>query len=70
MRDGYAGLVGRMIRRSGLSMLLFAAFAGGAVFLFRAAPTGFLPLEDKGAFDVRIARIRPLGAYQCPIMIP
>ena len=60
MRDGYAGLVGRMIRRSGLSMLLFAAFAGGAVFLFRAAPTGFLPLEDKGAFFVNVQL--PAGA--------
>ena len=60
VRDGYAGLVGRMIRRSGLSMLLFAAFAGGAVFLFRAAPTGFLPLEDKGAFFVNVQL--PAGA--------
>ena len=60
MRDGYAGLVGGMIRRSGLSMLLFAAFAGGAVFLFRAAPTGFLPLEDKGAFFVNVQL--PAGA--------
>ena len=60
MRDGYAGLVGRMIRRSGLSMLLFAAFAGGAVLLFRAAPTGFLPLEDKGAFFVNVQL--PAGA--------
>ena len=60
MRNGYAGLVGRMIRRSGLSMLLFAAFAGGAVFLFRAAPTGFLPLEDKGAFFVNVQL--PAGA--------
>ena len=60
VRDGYAGLVGRMIRRSGISMLLFAAFAGGAVFLFRAAPTGFLPLEDKGAFFVNVQL--PAGA--------
>ena len=60
VRDGYAGLVGRMIRRSGISMLLFAAFAGGAVFLFRAAPTGFLPLEDKGAFFVNMQL--PAGA--------
>ena len=60
MRDGYAGLVGGMIRRSGLSMLLFAAFAGGAVLLFRAAPTGFLPLEDKGAFFVNVQL--PAGA--------
>ena len=60
MRDGYAGLVGGMIRRSGISMLLFAAFAGGAVLLFRAAPTGFLPLEDKGAFFVNVQL--PAGA--------
>ena len=30
VRDGYAGLVGRMIRRSGVSMLVFAVIAGGA----------------------------------------
>ena len=60
VRDGYAGLVGHMIRRSGVSMLIFAAFAGGAVYLFRAAPTGFLPLEDKGAFFVNVQL--PAGA--------
>ena len=54
VRDGYAGLVGRMIRRSGVSMLVFAVIAGGAAYLFRAAPTGFLPLEDKGAFFVDV----------------
>ena len=60
VRDGYAGLVGRMIRRAGVSMLVFAVIAGGAVFLFRAAPTGFLPLEDKGAFFVDVQL--PAGA--------
>ena len=60
VRDGYAGLVGRMIRRSGISMLVFAVFAGGTVYLFRAAPTGFLPLEDKGAFFVNVQL--PAGA--------
>ena len=60
VRDGYAGLVGRMIRRGGVSMLVFAVIAGGAVYLFRAAPTGFLPLEDKGAFFVNVQL--PAGA--------
>ena len=60
VRDGYAGLVGRMIRRAGVSMLVFAVIAGGAVLLFRAAPTGFLPLEDKGAFFVDVQL--PAGA--------
>ena len=60
VRDGYAGLVGRMIRRPGVSMLVFAVIAGGAVYLFRAAPTGFLPLEDKGAFFVNVQL--PAGA--------
>ncbi len=60
VRDGYAGLVGGMIRRARVSMLVFAVIAGGAVFLFRAAPTGFLPLEDKGAFFVDVQL--PAGA--------
>ena len=60
VRDGYAGLVGGMIRRAGVSMLIFALIAGGAVALFRAAPTGFLPLEDKGAFFVNMQL--PAGA--------
>ncbi len=60
VRDGYAGLVGRMIRRAGVSMLVFAVIAGGAAYLFRAAPTGFLPLEDKGAFFVDVQL--PAGA--------
>ena len=60
VRDGYARLVGGMIRRAGVSMLVFAVIAGGAVLLFRAAPTGFLPLEDKGAFFVDVQL--PAGA--------
>ena len=53
-RDGYAALVGRMIRRAALSMLIFAAFAGGAVYMFREVPGGFVPLEDQGVFFVNV----------------
>ena len=57
VRDGYVGSVGRMIRRAEVSM---PVFAGGAACLFRAAPIGFLPLEDKDAFFVNVQL--PAGA--------
>ena len=53
-RDGYVGLVERMIRRAGISMVVFAIFAASAAWLFHATPTGFVPLEDKGVFFVNV----------------
>ena len=53
-RDGYARLVGAMIRWVAVSTLIFATFVGGTVFLFQSTPGGFLPLEDKGVFFVNV----------------
>ena len=53
-RNGYAALVQRMIRFSALSMLVFAGFIGGTVYLFQSVPGGFLPIEDKGVFFVNV----------------
>ena len=53
-RDGYAWLVRRMIRRWAISLLVFAGFLGGTAYLFQQVPSGFLPLEDKGAFFVNL----------------
>ena len=52
VRDGYAGLVRRLVRVSLLGLVLVA---GSAVAIWAVAlrtPTGFLPEEDQGAFFV------------------
>ncbi len=48
-RDGYVWLVKRLIRVALLTMVAFAAIAFGAYSLFQSVPSGFLPMEDKGA---------------------
>jgi len=47
-RAGYMWLVGRAIRFSGVTLLLFAGLCVLAVLGFRAVPAGFLPDEDQG----------------------
>jgi HAE1 family hydrophobic/amphiphilic exporter-1 len=47
---GYVALVQRVVRKVALSMLVFAALAGAAVYGFGRLPTGFLPTEDLGYF--------------------
>ncbi|MBB3809269.1 efflux RND transporter permease subunit [Pseudochelatococcus contaminans] len=54
VRDGYASLVGRLVRVSALSLVAVAALAFGVVSLSKLTPTGFLPEEDQGAFFVNI----------------
>jgi hydrophobe/amphiphile efflux-1 (HAE1) family protein len=52
VRDGYAGIVRRLLRIAALSLILVAAFGVGAYVLSLRTPTGFLPEEDQGAFFV------------------
>ncbi len=60
IRDRYVAVVGFLLRHMALSMLILIAFAVGSVYMFRTAPTGFLPTEDNG---VLIASIQlPDGA--------
>ncbi len=54
VRDGYAGLVRRLIRFALLAVLLVAVFAAGTFGLSLRTPTGFLPEEDQGAFFVAV----------------
>ncbi len=54
VRDGYAGIVGRLIRVAMVSLLAVAAIIGGVVGLARITPTSFLPEEDQGAFFLNI----------------
>jgi hydrophobe/amphiphile efflux-1 (HAE1) family protein len=50
VRDGYAGIVRRVVRLAAVSLLLVAVFAAGTYGLARITPTGFVPEEDQGAF--------------------
>jgi hydrophobe/amphiphile efflux-1 (HAE1) family protein len=52
VRDGYAGLVARLVRVAVLSLALLAVCAGGILLAGRSTPTGFLPQEDQGAFFI------------------
>ena len=52
VRDGYAGLVGRLVRVSVVSIVLVAAIGVGIAFLAGKTPSGFLPQEDQGAYFV------------------
>lgn len=52
VRDGYVGVVRRLVRLSTLSLVLIAAFAVGAGWLSLHTPTGFLPEEDQGAYFI------------------
>ena len=49
-RDGFAWVVGRLLRAALVSILVVAAFAAGIFLLSARTPTGFLPEEDQGAF--------------------
>src|SRR3954454_21335427 len=50
VRDGYAAIVGRLVRVAIVSLIVVAGVAGASLGLFRITPQGFLPSEDQGAF--------------------
>ena len=49
VRDGYSGVVNRLLRLALLSVLAIAAAGVGIVLMGKITPTGFLPEEDQGA---------------------
>ena len=51
-RDGYAWMVGKLLRLAIVSVLLVVAFGAGVFGLSGITPTGFLPEEDQGGFFV------------------
>ena len=57
MRSGYLALVRPLTRRAILALALLGCFMFGAGYLAKIVPSGFLPLEDQGAF---------MGEYQLP----
>ncbi|MEI6559277.1 MAG: multidrug efflux RND transporter permease subunit [Rhodospirillaceae bacterium] len=48
LADGYAGLTGRLVRITGLVVLVYAGLIGLAGYQFTRAPTGFIPQLDQG----------------------
>ena len=54
VRDGYAGIVTRLLRVSIVGVLLVLLCGGGIYALGLRTPTGFLPDEDQGAFFVAV----------------
>ena len=48
LRDGYAGIVGRLIRLPILGLAILIALGIGSSTMMGSLPKGFLPLEDNG----------------------
>ncbi|MGH7061446.1 MAG: efflux RND transporter permease subunit, partial [Stellaceae bacterium] len=54
VRDGYAAIVGRLVRVSILGIVAVLAAAAAIYLLSGRTPTGFLPEEDQGAFFIAV----------------
>ena len=54
MRDRFGSTASTMVRRVFVSLAVFALFVAATGWLFSRVPTGFLPLEDKGALMANI----------------
>ncbi|WP_419903037.1 efflux RND transporter permease subunit [Kiloniella sp.] len=53
-RNGYTRVAALMIRRTLLSVAVFAIFIAATGYMFTTVPTGFLPMEDKGVFFANV----------------
>jgi len=53
-RDGYVWVAGLIARRAVLGLLFLAFAIFGAGVLLKITPSGFLPVEDQGAFFVEL----------------
>ncbi|MGA2638823.1 efflux RND transporter permease subunit [Methylocella sp.] len=60
MEDGYAALIGRMVRHSGLMVIIALALAGLGFWGIARLPTAFIPNDDQGY--AMIAVVLPDGA--------
>jgi HAE1 family hydrophobic/amphiphilic exporter-1 len=54
----YGALTARLVRVSGVMLLLYAGLIGLAVYQFRSAPTGFIPQQDQG-YLINIIQLPP-----------
>src|ERR1700726_1705653 len=64
IRDGYAAVVGRLVRVAVFGLVLIAASAAGIYFVSLRTPTGFLPEEDQGAFFVIVQLPEGASVYR------
>ena len=55
-RNRYVVIATVFIHRGALAVLIIGCMAAGVYTLFNNTQTGFLPIEDKGAFFVNVAR--------------
>jgi len=53
--DGYLAVVGRLVRRSALSLMAIAAFTALTGVTLSQLPSGFVPSEDQGIIMVNVA---------------
>ena len=53
--DRYQKAVGKLLRRSKRTLLVFLLVCAGAAILFNRLPTSFLPVEDQGYMSVQIS---------------
>jgi HAE1 family hydrophobic/amphiphilic exporter-1 len=58
----YSRMIGATLRRSGLTLLIYAAVVAAAAWGFMTLPTGFLPQEDQGVLFTNVQL--PDGASQ------
>ncbi|MEK8051087.1 efflux RND transporter permease subunit [Ideonella sp. DXS22W] len=57
---GVEGFTGRLVRRGGRTMIVYALIVGAVVWMYHRMPTSFLPAEDQG---VLMAQVRlPSGS--------
>jgi len=54
----YGTLTGRLLRVSGIMLVIYAGLVGLTVYQFRAAPTGFIPNQDLG-YLINIIQLPP-----------
>jgi hydrophobic/amphiphilic exporter-1 (mainly G- bacteria), HAE1 family len=54
VNDGYVGLCGALIRKSGFSLIFLGIVALAVVVLGKTLPSGFLPEEDEGFLYVNV----------------
>ncbi|ASK28166.1 efflux RND transporter permease subunit [Neisseria chenwenguii] len=57
---GYGGWVGKVLKKAGRMMVVYAALTAVGVFLFMRLPTSFLPTEDQG--NLMLSVQLPAGA--------
>jgi hydrophobic/amphiphilic exporter-1 (mainly G- bacteria), HAE1 family len=64
IRDGYAGIVRRLVGVSLFSVVIVAASAAAIWALSSRTPTGFLPEEDQGAFFIIVQLPEGASVYR------